>query len=283
MAGKLVKQQENNDISLPDEKVLEELVGKGDLSGLTPQQRVEYYVKVCESLGLNPLTRPLSYIEMKDKDKKTILTLYASRDCTEQLRKRYGISIQIVARQRDDVAGTYVVVARASTPAGRTDESSGVVAIAKPGGDWSKVPDGEGGFKNKFKADGTMQPITGDELANLLMKAETKAKRRVTLSICGLGWLDESEIHTVKGAKVISDDMIGAASLPPMMEVEELASQEDRKTLVGLTEQLGWAQEDATKWIEEKTGKKATSQLTKKEIESLIIECKLQLSGGQDQ
>jgi hypothetical protein len=26
------------------------------------------------------------------------------------------------------------------------------------------------------------------------MKAETKAKRRVTLSIVGLGWLDESEV-----------------------------------------------------------------------------------------
>ena len=27
------------------------------------------------------------------------------------------------------------------------------------------------------------------------MCAETKAKRRVTLSICGLGWLDESEVE----------------------------------------------------------------------------------------
>jgi hypothetical protein len=30
------------------------------------------------------------------------------------------------------------------------------------------------------------------------MKAETKAKRRVTLSICGLGMLDESELETVR-------------------------------------------------------------------------------------
>ena len=29
------------------------------------------------------------------------------------------------------------------------------------------------------------------------MKAETKSKRRVTLSICGLGFLDESEIDTI--------------------------------------------------------------------------------------
>jgi hypothetical protein len=36
------------------------------------------------------------------------------------------------------------------------------------------------------------------------MKAETKAKRRVTLSICGLGFLDESELESVRGARVVS-------------------------------------------------------------------------------
>jgi len=33
-----------------------------------------------------------------------------------------------------------------------------------------------------------------------MMKAETKAKRRVTLAICGLGFLDESEVDSIKGA-----------------------------------------------------------------------------------
>ena len=35
------------------------------------------------------------------------------------------------------------------------------------------------------------------------MKAETKAKRRVTLSICGLGILDESETDTMPGAVTV--------------------------------------------------------------------------------
>jgi hypothetical protein len=43
------------------------------------------------------------------------------------------------------------------------------------------------------------------------MKAETKAKRRVTLSISGLGFLDESEIETIKDA----------------VKVEPLISEED--------------------------------------------------------
>ena len=35
--------------------------------------------------------------------------------------------------------------------------------------------------------------LKGEALANAMMKAETKAKRRATLSICGLGWMDEVE------------------------------------------------------------------------------------------
>ena len=40
-----------------------------------------------------------------------------------------------------------------------------------------------------------------------MMKAETKAKRRATLSICGLGLLDETEVSTIPGA-VIERPMI---------------------------------------------------------------------------
>ena len=32
--------------------------------------------------------------------------------------------------------------------------------------------------------------LNGEDLANAMMKCETKAKRRVTLSICGPGMLD---------------------------------------------------------------------------------------------
>jgi hypothetical protein len=141
---------------------------QGDLSKLTPDQRVTYYRRVCESLGLNPLTKPFSYITLNGK-----LTLYALKDCTEQLRKNQSVSVQIVAREV--VEDCYVVTARATLPNGRADESIGAVAI--------------GGLK-------------GDARANGYMKAETKAKRRVTLSICGLGMLDETEVETIPGGLV---------------------------------------------------------------------------------
>ncbi len=67
-----------------------------------------------------------------------------------------------------------MVTARATLPSGRTDESIGAVPI---------------------------DTLKGESRANAMMKAETKAKRRVTLSISGLGMLDESELESIPGAK----------------------------------------------------------------------------------
>jgi hypothetical protein len=39
------------------------------------------------------------------------------------------------------------------------------------------------------------------DFGNVVMKAVTKSKRRVTLSLCGLGMLDESEVETIPDAK----------------------------------------------------------------------------------
>src|SRR4051812_40874007 len=88
----------------------------GDLRRFSPEQRVAYYQSVCESVGLNPLTRPLEYLELNGR-----LTLYAKRDATDQLRYKHHVSIEIVDRlTQEDV---YIVRARATMPDGRTDES----------------------------------------------------------------------------------------------------------------------------------------------------------------
>lgn len=139
----------------------------GDLSKLSSEQRMRYYGEVCQSLGLNPLSRPFEYVTLNGR-----LVLYAKKDAGDQLRKIHGISINIAGRER--IEDVYIVTARATTPDGRSDESTGVVSIAN---------------------------LKGDALANALMKAETKAKRRVTLSIVGLGWMDESELDTVRDAR----------------------------------------------------------------------------------
>lgn len=148
---------------------IENVMIKGDLSKLSDGERVNYYKMVCESMNLNPLTKPFDYILLNGK-----LTLYATKNCTEQLRKLNGVSIEAL----DDkvVDDLYIVKAKARDKTGRTDESTGAVNIGN---------------------------LRGEAKANAIMKAETKAKRRVTLSISGLGWCDETEIDSIPGAKKV--------------------------------------------------------------------------------
>lgn len=141
----------------------------GDLSKLTVQERLAYYDNLCDSLGLNPLSRPFEYLTLNNK-----LVLYARKDCTEQLRQIRKVSITILSREV--VEGVYIVTARAMEGNGRQDEAIGAVPIAN---------------------------VQGNDRANAMMKAETKAKRRVTLSICGLGMLDETEIETIRDARIV--------------------------------------------------------------------------------
>jgi hypothetical protein len=154
----------------PEVTAIEKVILAGDLKDLRPAERLSYYNRVCESLGLNPLTQPFAYLSLSGK-----MTLYARKDAAEQLRSIRRVSCEIT--RRETIEGVYVVTARATQPDGRVDESTGAVAIDK---------------------------LVGEARANAMMKAETKAKRRVTLSICGLGLMDETEVETIDGARKVS-------------------------------------------------------------------------------
>lgn len=154
-----------------DASLIERVLIHGDLRQLTPAQKVSYYNSVCQSVGLNPLTQPFAYLVLNNRE-----VLYAKREATEQLRFIHSVSIDPKNFSREVIEGVYVVTASASLPAGRTDVSTGAVSI---------------------------EGLKGESRANAMMKAETKAKRRVTLSICGLGMLDETEVESIPGAVVI--------------------------------------------------------------------------------
>ena len=152
-----------NELTKRDDNIIASIVLRGDISGLNETDKVQYYNRFCESLGLNPLTRPFQYLRLNGKE-----VLYATKDATEQLRKINGVSVLDIDTKI--IEGVYIVKARGQDASGRTDTATGAVDI------------------NGMK---------GDKLANAIMKAETKAKRRLTLSICGLGILDETELETI--------------------------------------------------------------------------------------
>ena len=55
-------------------EIMEAVIARGDIARLTPKERGQYYMRVCESLGLNPMTRPFEFITLNNK-----LTLYARK------------------------------------------------------------------------------------------------------------------------------------------------------------------------------------------------------------
>lgn len=277
---------------------LENVVIKNDLKDLTAEEKINYYNSVCSSLGLNPLTQPLGYIPLNGK-----LTLYAKRDCTDQLRRIHNVSIVITSRTLD--GDIYSVTAQASI-GNRTDESIGAVSL------------------------GTTK---GDARANLLMKAETKAKRRATLSICGLGLLDETEVESIhessdvkpstqvapkktqnailmaperieqvkKDAQRLMDEeqIIEAVDKfskvfspePEVVEVEAARSEHHSsdslwyrqqkelnnkptekqiKMIGGLVKELRWSNEVAANWLKQEFGVATRDSLSKKQASSAI-------------
>lgn len=153
-----------------DAALLEQVLIGGNLAQLSASQRVSYYRAVCNSLGLNHLTKPFEYMTLNGK-----LVLYAKKDCAEQLRERDKVSITKL--EKEVVDGVYVVTAYARNKDSREDSDIGAVSI---------------------------EGLKGEAKSNAMMKAITKAKRRVTLSICGLGFLDETEIDSIPDARPVA-------------------------------------------------------------------------------
>lgn len=187
---------------------MESVLIEGDLSKLTPQERVQYYKKTCDSLGLNYLTKPFAYIRLNGK-----LTFYALKDCTEQLRKRDGVSI--VKLETMSLDGVFVVTAYAQSASGKMDVATGAVPTAA---------------------------LKGEALANALMKAETKAKRRVTLSICGLGMTDEEEISSIPTAQKIEVNIHTGeieTTATEVKQIEEKYVRSDEEIMSMITPEMG--------------------------------------------
>jgi len=148
------------------EDVMSSLVLNGDISKLNPAQKMSYYNSLCARIGLDPVTQPFQLIKLQGKE-----VMYATKGATQQLAKTYNISFE--QKGREIISDVLVVTVKATMKDGRYTDEEGAVSIA--------------GLK-------------GEPLANAMMKASTKAKRRAVLSLLGLGMLDESELDTLPQA-----------------------------------------------------------------------------------
>lgn len=183
MANEIQKQ--NNALATLDGAIISSLVINGDLKSLTPTQKVAYYNYRCNQVGLDPSAKPFDLLVLNGKH-----VLYANASCTQQLCSVHKLSTAIT--HREAINGIYTVAVKVCAPDGRCTENMGAVHI---------------------------EGLKGDALANAMMKATTKAIRRTVLAHCGLGMMDETELETIPGAKVVQDEVID-------MEPDEITDAE---------------------------------------------------------
>lgn len=152
-----------NELAVQEITAIEAAIFANDISKLDPQQRGVYLAKVAETSGLNPLTHPFQIIKLNGKD-----VLYATKGAAQQLAKRWDVSIKVT---KLEIVDGCIECHVEGTMGNRTDVEIGSVPYSS-----------------------NMAPA---DKANAKMKVLTKAKRRLILSMCGLGCLDESEMDTI--------------------------------------------------------------------------------------
>jgi len=170
----------NKPTSMPE--VMERVIAMGDLSKLSPQDRISYYAARCEAAGLDPRTQPFQYLSLQGK-----LTLYATKGATDQLIAIHKLTVEIVERRVDRDMGVFEVHCRVKFPDGHHVEDFAAVSV---------------------------KGLQGDALCNAYMKGITKSKRRTVLSACGLGMLDETEVETIPGASAVPSAPSGQLQPP---------------------------------------------------------------------
>ena len=166
------------------EEILADAQAAGkDTSSLSRDDRSALLVGLARKLGLNPLSGAVMFLKTNGRE-----TLYVTKQGTDQIAAREKLKREttkgpeIITMEGKKVVFCQV---RASHPDGRSEVSTATLLLA--------------------------------DVVNDLMKCETKAKRRATLSVCGLGLLAEDEIETIPGAQSVPFDAPRPAlSLAPM-------------------------------------------------------------------
>ncbi len=175
-------------------------VADGNVSKLNPAQKLQYLHAYCKSLGLNPLSQPIQFTKLNGKE-----IPYATKNATDQLRQIHHVSCEVLNQELDPDLGLVTVRVRLTTPDGRSDEDVGVVPLPKG---------------------------NGEAVGNAILKCVSKAKRRATLSMFGLGCIDELEVAAVKAA--VTATIKPKPQLPPPPPVDEAELVEQFHAMAGV-------------------------------------------------
>ncbi|MEG4420808.1 hypothetical protein QUA70_19775 [Microcoleus sp. LAD1_D5] len=140
-----------------------------DLSRLSKSKQNQIYTETCDRLGLNPLSFPLDLIKGKNGSTLMINEIGAS-----QLRAKHSISIAVKSHELLPYQETI------TDPETRTEKTVtrylAIVTVTATCGDRTE------------EATGAVEAFGSMMRSNAIKKAETQARRRATLAMCGQGW-----------------------------------------------------------------------------------------------
>lgn len=205
--------------------MMERVVVQGDIGALSPKERLIYYKSRCEAAGLDPRTEPFGYIKTKEGGKERV-SLYAKKAAAEQIARRLQIGVTLDYHKREGAEmPIYMVKARGICATDkRVSEDIGCVPLFRnvfiEDADQKKPAEGSvrhevwaydpgAGRRTKSWKWGFWETkqFVGEELCNAMLKCVTKAKRRVILSMAGLGMSDESEIESMEAVTVDAETL----------------------------------------------------------------------------
>lgn len=180
---------------------VERALAYNDYSKLDDEGRALLLNKTCESMGLNPLGQPFGLIPLNGK-----LTLYAKRSCTDQLASIHGLSTEEVTEAWNDKTRIFTVKVKMRDKNGRLGQNRGDVWIAPN--------------------------LGGQELANAFMKCHTKAIRRCVLAMCGLGFMDETEVDDSSRQEKVEPKAEKPIRFASLKERQEMKTAVDRAATI---------------------------------------------------
>ena len=148
------------------------ILARGNIASLSEADRTRYILALCDALGLDPRFKPIDLIPGQGG----ALVPYLNRGATDALARRDKVQRITVVQPKVVAIGSVecvLCVSRATMPDGRYEERVATSLLR--------------------------------DHANAFMKVETKAYRRATIAVLGIGMLDESELDGIRGADAIAD------------------------------------------------------------------------------
>lgn len=198
-------------------EVISSLILHGDLSKLTPDQRVEYVVYRSRSAGLDPAGCPFNLIPQNGGK----LSIYANKECAAQLNNLRNLSPTVLKEEflLDDTI--YKVTYRVTEGQRCTDDCGAVSLVV--------IKRGINGAPDEVRK------LVPAEVADAIMKAHTKAKRRAVLTHCGIGTNDMDDMPLVvpdAGEKIMDAEAT--------VKKEPKTAKVEPKPEVALTDSKTW-------------------------------------------